>query len=198
MAQALAETEQNDLALLYYEIALGGSWDNRFHEFHRIVNVDYLQFLRDVAAGRRKTKLTEYATARLERVRESVNLDKADVVVTMMWNTDGTDVDLHVFEPTGEECYYQNRATQIGGRLTPDCTEGFGPEMYTLPNAKDGKYDIKVKYFASDSNRAGMRTKVYATVYQGWGTGKPKAVRKAVTLVKNKQMHDVATIGFSN
>ncbi len=50
------------------------------------------------------------------------------------WNTDTTDVDLHVIEPSGEECFYRHRNTRrSGGRLTQDVTQGYGPEMYVLP-----------------------------------------------------------------
>ena len=42
---------------------------------------------------------------------------EADLVLTLGWNTDATDIDLHVVEPTGETCYYSNRTTAIGGRM---------------------------------------------------------------------------------
>ena len=53
--------------------------------------------------------------------------DQADIVLIINWNTNNTDVDLHVIDPTGEECYYRNRETKIGGKLTIDVTEGYGP-----------------------------------------------------------------------
>jgi hypothetical protein len=43
-----------------------------------------------------------------------------------------TNVDLHVLEPSGEECSYENRDTRIGGHITEDITTGYGPEMYFL------------------------------------------------------------------
>ena len=33
-------------------------------------------------------------------------------------------VDLHVVEPTGEECNYGNKLTEIGGQLSRDFTAG--------------------------------------------------------------------------
>jgi uncharacterized protein YfaP (DUF2135 family) len=44
-------------------------------------------------------------------------------------------------------------------------TQAYGPEMFTLPKAAAGKYQVRVKYFAQDTNRASTRTKVYATIY---------------------------------
>lgn len=37
-----------------------------------------------------------------------------------------TDIDLHVIEPSKEECYYGNRLTQKGGSLSRDFTQGYG------------------------------------------------------------------------
>jgi len=195
MAQSLSDSGHNDLALLYYEVASSGTWDGRFREFKRITAVDYVHFLRQVASGKRKTLLKDYAAARLERLDKEVKLDKSDVLITIAWNTDGTDVDLHVTEPTGEVCFYQNRKTRIGGTITQDCTQGFGPEMYTLPTARHGKYKVQVKYFAKDRNRIGTRTKVLASIYEGWGTPQERVMRKAVTLTTGKQMHDIGMVG---
>jgi len=195
MAQALADAGHNDLALLHYEIASTGSWDERFRQFNHIVNVDYVHFLRQVQRGERKLTLAEFAKARLDRLAPSVKLESADIVVAIMWNTDGTDVDLHVTEPTGELCNYQNRQTKIGGSLTRDCTQGFGPELYVLPTARAGKYDVQAKYYSSDANRASTRTKVIATIYEGWGTDHERATRKTIALTTGKEMHPVVTLG---
>ncbi|MCH8045463.1 MAG: hypothetical protein IID44_17270, partial [Planctomycetes bacterium] len=196
MAQSLAQAGKNDLALLYYEVASSGKWNNRFRDFERIVAVDYLHFLRQVDSGKRKLALKQYAEARLDRLKDTVKLEKADLLVTVMWNTDGTDVDLHIKEPTGEVCFYQNRRTRIGGQITQDCTQGFGPELYILPNARHGKYEIQVKYFARDTSRASGRTRVLATIYEGWGTKQERVIRKAVTLTAGKEMHAIATVGI--
>ena len=73
-------------------------------------------------------------------------------------------------------------------------TQGYGPEMFTLPKAAAGKYQVRVKYFAQDATRASTRTKVYATIYEGFGTPHEKATRKTVTLTAGKEMHDIATV----
>jgi len=195
MAQSLADSGHADLAMFYYEVALGGTWDDRFREFRRIAGVDYLRLLRKIAAGTEKTELAQFASARRDSLESELKLDAADLVVTMQWTTDATDVDLHVREPNGEVCYYENRSTKIGGRLTPDCTQGFGPEMYVLAEAPQGKYQVQVKYYSGDQNRAGTRTKVFATIYEDWGGPHERVLRKAVVLGKDKEPHDVATIG---
>jgi len=46
-----------------------------------------------------------------------------DVRVVINWNMNNTDIDLHVKDPSGEECYYDNSKTKIGGRLSADKTK---------------------------------------------------------------------------
>jgi len=192
LANVLADMGQADLALAYYEVGLAGQWNSRFGEFSKILGLDYLRFLRRQA---RATSVPAYVRARLGTLSARfADYKGQDLLVVITWNTDNSDVDLHVKEPTGEDCFYQNRKTKIGGRLTTDVTQGYGPEMYTLARAKSGAYKIRVKYFASVQNRATARTKVHATVYRHWGTKKERSTTKTVTLAEGKQMHHVATV----
>ena len=64
-----------------------------------------------------------------------------------------------------------------------DVTQGYGPEMFTLPKAAAGKYQVRVKYFAHGANRSSTWARVYATVYEGFGTPQERVTRRTVTLV---------------
>jgi Mg-chelatase subunit ChlD/tetratricopeptide (TPR) repeat protein len=194
MADVLARTGNADLAMVYYEVALQGHWDARFGEFHRIAAVDYVRFLRRVAKGELSTSAQALAKERLARVSDEVALGGADLVIVITWNTDSSDVDLHVVEPTGEECFFQNRKTKIGGELTMDVTQGYGPEMYVLPKAKAGKYKVHAHYYAQPRSRASARTKVYAEIIEGWGTPGEKVTEKVVTLAEGKEDHPIVEI----
>lgn len=194
MAQALARMGNLDLALAYYEIPLMGQWEPRFGDLRKIVELDYLHFLRELTRGNAPAKLRDYARARLDALSAQVGLGRADIVVTITWNTDNTDVDLHVIEPSGEECFYRHRDTRSGGSLTQDVTQGYGPEMYVLRDAPRGNYDIRAHYYASDRNRASARTKVYATVFEDWGTKSERVTEKVVTLEIGKESHAIATL----
>jgi hypothetical protein len=70
-----------------------------------------------------------------------------DIRVVINWNRDNADIDLHVKDPSGEECYYNNEETNIGGRISNDNTDGYGPEQFLLKNAIKGKYRIYVNNF---------------------------------------------------
>lgn len=193
MALCRADSGKPDLALLCYEIARAGKWDDRFGDFRRILVLEYLRFLRGAAEDPRCVSRA-FALARLGEVAEATTPRVADLVVVIAWNTDGTDVDLHVIDPKGEECFYEHQETAIGGRMTADVTAGYGPEMFVLERAVKGSYAIRVKYFASDRNRASARTKVYATVYEDWGRPGERATRKVVTLAQGEEMHDIAEV----
>ena len=170
LAHCLEQMGQADLAIVYYELACGGQWDARFGDMHNIAQLDYLRFLRRVADGRRRRpRWPSYAKARLATLAAMQLRDTADVAALMFWNTDGTDVDLHVIEPSGEECFYQHTQTASGGHISRDVTTGYGPELYLLPAAPAGSYRISAHYFATDANRASTRTKVLALVYETGG-----------------------------
>ncbi|MHC4548255.1 MAG: hypothetical protein ACYTEZ_05705 [Planctomycetota bacterium] len=194
MAICLDELGKTDLALLCYEVARVGRWNERFGEFGKILSFDYHRFLRRIAAGERRCSVADFARSRLETVGKELGGREADLVVTIAWNTNGTDVDLHVIDPRGEECYYSHSKTKIGGRITRDVTTGYGPEMFLLANAVPGRYVVKVKYFSADANRVSARTKVYATIYEDWGRQAERATRKVVTLAYGKEMHEVAVL----
>jgi tetratricopeptide (TPR) repeat protein len=194
LARSLTAMGNYDLALLYYELAVTAQWDGRFGDFQKIVGLDYLRFLRSLEQSQVKTSLSDFAKARRQSIEEKYGIGQPDIVVTMAWNTDGTDVDMHVVEPTGEECYYSHRQTRIGGDLSLDVTQGFGPEMYVLRKAVPGAYQVRAHYFASDANRASTRTRAFVTIVLDWGTKKETATTKTVTLSGSKDVHDVARI----
>jgi hypothetical protein len=194
MALCLAEMGVAELATVYFELSLAGKWNSRYGEFRRIVGMDYLRFLKRESTSKEDNVIKDFAEARLKTLSAELAVEKADLVVTLTWNTDSTDVDLHVIEPTGEECYYGHRETRLGGNLSVDVTQGYGPEMYILKDAGTGDYKIRAKYFAANRNRATTRTKVYATIYRNWGSPDEHVTRKVISLGDNKEMHDLASV----
>lgn len=66
-----------------------------------------------------------------------------DIRVVINWNKDNTDIDLWVTDPKGEDCSYDHKSTKIGGRLSNDFTQGFGPEQFLLKKAVKGNIKLK-------------------------------------------------------
>lgn len=155
------------------------------------LTIDYLRFLHEINRKKIKSNFTDFAADRTKSLEEAFPERKSELIVIMMWNTDNTDVDLHVVEPSGEKCFYQHRTTKSGGAITRDVTTGYGPEMYTLPVLKKGTYHIKAQYYSRDRNRTSVRTKVHVVVYKNWGTDKEKVLHKVVALNDDKEMNDV-------
>jgi hypothetical protein len=87
----------------------------------------------------------------------------------MSWDTDLTDVDLHVFEPTGEHAYYHHNLTQMGGLVSRDFTQGYGPEEYVLRRALPGKYIVKAHYYGSSQQTVSGACTVIVTVFTNYG-----------------------------
>ena len=70
-----------------------------------------------------------------------------DLHVVLNWSRP-CDVDLHVAEPDGSECWYKNRNTKNGGNLDRDDQQGTGPENYTLgKTVLQGEYKIGVCFY---------------------------------------------------
>ncbi len=78
------------------------------------------------------------------------NLGSGELQVTLTWDN-GTDMDLHVIEPSGEEIDFTNRTSATGGMLDVDDTSGFGPENIFWQSAPDGAYQVFVVHFCCES-----------------------------------------------
>ena len=73
----------------------------------------------------------------------------AKLRVVLSWDTDMTDLDLHVVTPDGGHCYYGNRQLDNGGALDVDVTTGYGPEIFATPNPQPGTYLVYVNYYGA-------------------------------------------------
>ena len=123
------------------------------------------------------------------------NLD-ADVRISMAWDADATDIDLHVVEPGGEEAFYSHNRTTRGGLVSRDVTDGYGPEEYLIRAAPPGLYAIKAKYYGSRQQTFVGAATVTATVFTDWGRATEKRQTLALRLDKPHDMVDIGSIVF--
>jgi len=94
--------------------------------------------------------------------------------VVLSWDTDATDVDLHVITPAGEHAFYGQRVTPSGGALDVDVTTGFGPEIFADPTPLRGLYLVYVNYYGAGERPAGELTVARVAIASDEGTLREK------------------------
>lgn len=177
-----AGRHQDAVNMLY--AAAQRRWDARFPEIELILLTEMNHII-----GKHRKQL------QLAHIDTSMYFDvTADVRVVLSWDSDNTDIDLWVTDPTGEQCYYAHPRTQIGGRLSRDLTGGYGPEEFFLRTAIRGKYAVQFKFFSNSQQRISGPTLVTVDVYRNYG--RPNESRDTHTFPVNgvSQIVDVNTI----
>jgi tetratricopeptide (TPR) repeat protein len=107
-----------------------------------------------------------------------------DVRVVLNWNMADTDIDLWVIDPRDEKCFYSHQLTKIGGRISKDFTQGYGPEQFMLKNAVRGKYKVMLHYYGDRVQKIAGGSTVMAEIYTNYG--KPDQQRKLIALQMDK------------
>ena len=137
---ALAQAGQRQHAIERLYEVVTGRWDGRFADIDLIA----LNELNAIVAKSAREAHPLETSAIDSRLLRNMPLD---VRVVLAWDADATDVDLHVIDPNGEEVYYGHNLSYQGGTISHDATGGYGPEEFSLRNAKPGKYRIEANFF---------------------------------------------------
>jgi len=119
---------------------------------------------------------------------------ECDLRVVMTWDADNTDIDLWVTEPSGEKCFYAHNRTAIGGMLSRDFTDGYGPEEYCLRRLMPGKYAIQANFYGSRQQELSGPCTVQATVYTDFGRPTEKKQCLTLRLVEAKDVVDIGSV----
>jgi len=122
--------------------------------------------------------------------------EPVDVRVVLSWDTDSCDMDLWVTDPKDEKCYYRNTLTYLGGKITRDVTQGYGPEEFMLKKAEKGKYKVQVDYFGTRSQKQLMPVNLRITFYTHYGTPQQKQQETTVRLSNAKEVIEVGSFEF--
>lgn len=132
-----------EAAVSTYENALAHSYHQRYGDAKRVLREECSYVCRAwMNAGGNAAAITERA-ARLQ-----VDLKWNDAFrATLCWETDANDVDLHVIDPSNEECFYGHNKNASGLELYSDQTQGLGPEVIRCGKALSGTYHVGVNYF---------------------------------------------------
>ncbi len=186
LALAYAEkgAYQKAVDLLYTVVRK--SWDNRFPEIELIA----LNELNAIVANCDDTLDLSKIDERLIK-----NLP-VDIRVILNWDADNCDMDLWVTDPNGEKCYYSNRDTYIGGHMSADFTQGYGPEEFLLKKAQPGNYAIQVDYYGNHQQVISGATTIQVYLMTNFGTKKQKQKAITLRLREEKDVIDVAEFVF--
>jgi hypothetical protein len=117
----------------------------------------------------------------------------ADIRVVMNWNKNNSDIDLWVTDPNMEKCYYSHKQSAIGGRMSNDFTQGFGPEQFMLKTGIKGKYRIQVNYYSDTQVTIAGPTTIMAEIYTHYGTVNEE--KKIITLQMQKGKQGEVFVG---
>jgi tetratricopeptide (TPR) repeat protein len=119
-----------------------------------------------------------------------------DIRITLDWSSNDNDIDLWVIDPNGEKCYYSHPVTAAGGKISTDFTQGYGPEEFSLKNAKRGTYTVYVNYFSEARPTITGPVTVYATLFTHYGTDRQQNKNITVQLTNNKETIQLGQLEF--
>ncbi|KEY57094.1 YfaP family protein [Serratia sp. DD3] len=92
--------------------------------------------------------------------------------VVLSWDSDNTDLDLHVVTPDGGHAWYGGRDLTNGGALDVDVTTGYGPEIFSSPTPQSGQYLVYVNYYGGAGDQ--ILTTAQITIVTEEGTTNEK------------------------
>jgi tetratricopeptide (TPR) repeat protein len=185
LALACNETGRyNEAVELLYKV-ITGVWDGRFGDIRTIA----INEMNAIISARGNAVNTSGIDKRL------IYAMPVDVRIVIAWNTDNSDMDLWVTDPRMEKCDYSHNQTMIGGRISQDVTQGFGPEEFSLKKAIKGNYMIEVNLYGDTRQTMGGPIAIKADLFTDFGkpTQKKKTINFRVTTAK-----EVVNIGSLN
>jgi tetratricopeptide (TPR) repeat protein len=168
-----------------YEV-VENPWDGRFPGIETIV----LAEINHIITLHKKDVKTS-------KIRSEFIVDlPVDVRVILNWDSDNCDMDLWVTDPRGEKCFYSHQETEIGGKISNDFTQGYGPEMFNLKRAMQGDYKVQVNYYGTSSQRLAGPTTIQLQLVTNYG--KPNEKIKEVTrrLSSAQEILDIGSFTF--
>jgi len=163
---------------LLYHVVLN-EWD-RFQE----IELTALEELNRIIVLARKA-----GVKKIDVDERLVKLLDVDVRIVLTWDTDMADMDIWVTEPSGEKAMYNHNRTTIGGLVSRDFTQGYGPEEYMVRKAMRGKYRIEANYYGSSNPALTGAVTLQAEVFTDYG--RPNEKRQAITVRLEQEKQEV-------
>ncbi|NPD47179.1 VIT domain-containing protein [Lentimicrobium sp. S6] len=149
--------------------------DNKWERFDDIKEVVFHEMNALISLHKEELKLSKVN-------KDYIKDMPFDIRITIDWSSNDNDIDLWVVDPNGEKCFYSHSLTALGGRISRDFTRGYGPEEFSLKDAKRGFYTVYVNYFSESRQTITGPVTVYAELTTHYGTKNQKTERVAVQL----------------
>ncbi|KAH3742968.1 YfaP family protein [Pelomyxa schiedti] len=152
--------ENYEKALSLLDTVLDKEWDKRFEQIEVLAMMEINSIWKEIE--------TEGIGA---FIKHNVYSDitsyalEVDIRIVLTWDKDMTDVDLHVLEPSGEECTPFHNQTAHGGVMSEDFTRGYGPVEYAIKNAQPGAYGVFASVFYQPTSTKNNPVTVCVHVY---------------------------------
>ncbi len=167
-----------DLGLAYaedgqYQQAVNNLWEVVAQPWHgRFPDIELIALAELNAIIARVPKDVVIDTSRMdERLLRNLPLDLRAV---LSWDADNTDIDLWVTDPNNEKVYYAHRLGYQGGAMSRDFTGGYGPEEFSLRDAKPGKYKVQAHFYGNHQQVVAGATTLMLRLSTGFGTAQQK------------------------
>jgi len=188
LALALHESgNHNEAVELLYKV-ITGSWDERFQDI-RSIAINEMNAI--ISAHRASVNIASID-------KRLIYAMPVDIRIVIAWNTDNSDIDLWVTDPRKEKCYYQHTETEIGGKISEDITDGYGPEEFCLKKAWKGTYTIEANLYGDSRQTLGGPITIKAELFTDFGrpTQKREIVNFRVTT--NKDVVKIGSLKFDH
>ena len=98
--------------------------------------------------------------------------------------------------PAGSHARGHHRSGSTGARVSRDFTDGYGPEVYTLPRAPKGRCGVATNYYASHQSSAstGSTSAVIWSITNMGRFEQEEVQFSSVRLSQHKQRQQVLSI----
>ena len=179
LALILEKRGEYPAALRLLQHIVKTKWDDRFRDIEVIALVEMNHLL------------TKYEELKNQVDKKYMYSMLVDTRVILTWDTDNCDIDLWVTDPYGEKCFYSHPLTQLGGRISKDCTGGYGPEEFMLKAAHKGKYKVQANYYGSRAVTVTGPTTIQLKMYTNYGKPNEKVIEVTRRLESAKEILDI-------
>ncbi len=171
---------------LLYQIYNGELLEKDLEErFYGIEHLAFIELNRLVFKYGKQLKLSK-------KKRALFSETPVDIRIVVDWNHNDTDLDLWVIDPNEEKGYYKNSETDLGGRLSEDMVDGYGPEEFMLKKAIKGDYKVMIDYFADAVQKISGPTILKVTLFTNYGR---KNESKKISIVRLDKEEDELEVG---